>query len=209
MDGQWARSRNCPPIGFRACRLGHNRAMTTPTVTPEEPADSVERFVRDLRSLYAHAANRPTFKQLGRLTHRSPSSIHAAVTYSDRLPSRATVEPLVKVLDPDHLADWLARHARLDPRHHGTPEPPAAGPVAAQASESVDDPRQVQIQSASTSGAITVHRPRAALIAAVIVAGLVGAALTAPFDRGGVSTAAFCGELPQKRRPIRPSNNRR
>ena len=174
----------------RTCRLGHNRAMTTPTVTPDEPADSVERFVRDLRSLYAHAENRPTFKQLGRLTHRSPSSIHAAVTYSDRLPSRATVEPLVKVLDPDHLTDWLARHARLDPRHHGTQEPPAAGPGAGQAS---DYSHQVQIQSASTSGAITVHRPRATLIAAVIAAGLVGAALTTPFDRGGVSTVAFCG----------------
>lgn len=165
--------------------------MTTPTDTPEEPADSVDRFVRDLRSLYANAENRPTFKHLGRLTHRSPSSIHAAVTYSDRLPSRATVEPLVKVLDPENLAAWLARHASLDPRQHATGEVPAP---ATDQPKTPDADQAPATLAAMAPSAISGPRPRPLLIAAaVIVAGLGGALLTTPFDRGGVSTVAFCG----------------
>lgn len=75
-------------------------------------ADSIERFVGDLRHLWVETG-RTQFTAMARHVDVSKSSLNDAVTRRDRLPSDKTVAELVGYLDSQHVNEWLARRAKL------------------------------------------------------------------------------------------------
>lgn len=167
--------------------------MSAPHDDEQDSPDTIERFVYDLRGLYLGTTDRPTFKQLARLTHRSSSSLHAAVTYADRLPSQTTVRALIQALDPAHLDDWQQRRNSLDPRamQGGTPTPQTPSTLESP----LPQPGEMLPTAAvaSTGTRPTVSTTRRAVIIAGVLALIAGWILATPFDLGGVNTVAFCG----------------
>lgn len=183
--------------------------MPPPIVDEPDSPDTIEAFVTDLRGLYLQHHNRPTFNQLGRITHRSSSSLHAAVTYSDRLPSQATVSALVEVLAPDQISTWLQRRQRLDPRSQiratSASEPTSTVDAG---TDGVETNGSVGVATTGNGGLQPHNKPSILSAGAstrtiftsvgVAVALIAGGLLAAPFDRGGISTVAFCsGNYPR------------